>query len=275
VTETVLAARSVSKRFSGRSVLASIEFELPAGSLTRLEASNGAGKSTLLRILAGVTQPDTGLIDGPARTVGYVPDRWVPPSGFSARSFLSHMGRLEAGNSATESHSVLDRLSIRPSARARLTSLSKGNAQKVLCAHAFGRHRDVLILDEPTNGLDSGALGVLTQLISEARSSGTAVLLVDHGKLPVRPDRVVELRDGVIADRVDVPDGDHQPRLTATVTVDGPVDPGVLPSSIRVAKADTGQWVIRARESDVALVLERALRHDWTVRAVDNPAGDR
>lgn len=264
----MLTARSVQKSYSSRTVLKDVDLELSPGTVTRLDASNGSGKSTLLRLLAGAADPDSGTIERGLGSVGYVPDRWVPPPGFTALSFLRLMSASE-GRRHPRTQTVLERLDVKPDTRTRLTALSKGNAQKVLCTHAFGRPRGTLILDEPTNGLDLAAVSVLEELIDEASQEGTAVLVVDHNSMQLRPHRVVTLRDGSLF-KVAL-DGSAR----ASVVIDKDADVGSRPFPFNVTGGGVADWTITCGEADVAEILRLALQERWVIRSVQNPAGAR
>lgn len=262
----MLSAQGVRKSYSGREVLSGVDVELLPGTVTRVQAANGSGKSTLLRVLAGAALPDAGTVSRGTASVGYVPDRWVPPPGFSARSFLRLMSAAE-GRPDHRVDAVLERLDVRPDTRTRLTTLSKGNAQKVLCAHAFGRSRGILILDEPTTGLDAAATAVLKEMIEEARHEGAVVVLVDHGTLPLEPNRVLTLQDGSLEERLP----ETVPR--ASVVIDKRADLRALAATFEVSGGGSADWTVVCCETEVESILRIALDSRWTIRAVTNPAG--
>jgi ABC-type Mn2+/Zn2+ transport system ATPase subunit len=181
---TTLMLRGVTKRYRWRGpwVLSGADLSLEEGSLISIEGANGSGKSTLLRIAAGVTAPSGGAAVVPSK-VGYVPERQAARCKFSATDYLTYMGRIrgldpdEATGAGTQ---LLMRLGVRPGLEVSWNELSKGNRQKVVVAQAFLGRLEAVVLDEPYSGLDDEARSTLTQLISEVRAQGTAVLLSSH-----------------------------------------------------------------------------------------------
>ena len=181
---TVLSLRAVTKRYWRRGpwVLSGADLSLEGGSLTSIEGANGSGKSTLLRIAAGVTSPSGGTAVVPSK-VGYVPERQAGRCKFSGAEYLTHMGRirgLDPDRARRTGAELLTRLGVRPGPEVSWNDLSKGNRQKVVVAQAFLGRLDAVILDEPYSGLDDEARAALSQLIVEARTHGTSVLMSSH-----------------------------------------------------------------------------------------------
>jgi ABC-type multidrug transport system ATPase subunit len=196
---TVLELRGVTKRYGRRSpfVLAGADLSLEAGTLTSIVGANGSGKSTLLRIGAGVSSASGGSVQVPRR-VGYVPEKQAARSRFTGAEYLAHMGRIRGlPHSATTSrgNELLERLGVLPGPHVSWNNLSKGNRQKVVLAQAFLGQLDLIVLDEPSNGLDGASHHALAELVAEARASGTSVLMSSHD-LPPSESRAYRLVDG-------------------------------------------------------------------------------
>ncbi|OIV38058.1 hypothetical protein BIV57_07790 [Mangrovactinospora gilvigrisea] len=182
----VVRARGVAKQYGRRArpVLYGIDLEVAAGEVVAVRGANGSGKSTLLRILAGLTRPTAGTVDGRPRPVGWVPERFPPSERLSAAAYLVHQGRirgLRADAARERAARLLERLALAGGAGTPMARLSKGNAQKVALAQAVLTPPALLVLDEPWSGLDAPARGVLAELIAETAGSGGAVVLTDHG----------------------------------------------------------------------------------------------
>jgi ABC-2 type transport system ATP-binding protein len=181
---TILELRGVSKRYGWRSpwVLSGADLSLEAGTRTSIVGANGSGKSTLLRIGAGVTSPSSGDTRRPRR-VGYVPEKQPARSTFTGAEYLAQMGRIRGLNHQTITrygNELLELLDVQPGPQVPWNNLSKGNRQKVVVAQAFLGRQDLIVLDEPYNGLDHDAHDVLDELISEANARGTSVLVSSH-----------------------------------------------------------------------------------------------
>jgi ABC-type multidrug transport system ATPase subunit len=164
-------------------VFSGIDLVLPPGEVTAILGDNGSGKSTLLRIVAGAVQPSGGRVFGRPRAVGYVPDWFPAHPRMSPLAYLVHMGRV-AGLPSAEARrrgiECLDRLAFAGDADAPVDLLSKGNAQKVAIAQAFIIEPELLVLDEPWNGLDLHGQRVMREMVAERVAGGAVVVLADH-----------------------------------------------------------------------------------------------
>jgi ABC-2 type transport system ATP-binding protein len=182
----------VSKQFGGRYALRGLSVSLPAGSALGLLGPNGAGKTTALRLLLGFTAPDEGSVrvrelppEDPASRVGvaYLPERLKLPARMSVRSFLRLHGTL-AGLAGAELErevgAALELTGILDRAGDRIGSLSKGLAQRVGFAQAFLGRPQLLLLDEPTTGLDPIGVRDARDWIQRARERGCSVLMSSH-----------------------------------------------------------------------------------------------
>ncbi|MDD7970436.1 metal ABC transporter ATP-binding protein [Roseinatronobacter alkalisoli] len=177
---TLIQASGVSVHYGGRRVLFDIDFSITKGEIVTIVGPNGSGKTTLLRALLGVVPPRRGTV---ARArglrVGYVPQRLHIDPGLPlpVRRFLS----LPTRRSATEIAAVLARVGVPDVAGQNMTTLSGGQFQRVLLARALLMEPDILMLDEPTAGLDQPGVASFYRLIDDMRhETGCAVLSVSH-----------------------------------------------------------------------------------------------
>lgn len=177
---SLISAKALSVRFGGGEVLRNVSLALEPGEIVTIVGPNGSGKSTLLRALLGIQKLAAGAVmrqDG--LRIGYVPqrlaiDRSMP---ISARRFLSLPKRCSDADAA----GVLARCGVAELAEQQMVALSGGQLQRVLLARALLNRPQLLVLDEPTQGLDQPGEAAFYGLIEEVRrETGAAVLMVSH-----------------------------------------------------------------------------------------------
>jgi len=203
-------------RSGGRRILAldGIDFTVAPGELFGLLGPNGAGKTTTVKILLGLTRATAGdariaglPVGNPEsrRRVGYLPEGHKIPGYLTARQTLSIFGRMSGMTSATiaaRSVELLDALKLSQWIDVRVKKFSKGMTQRLGLAAALIHQPNVLLLDEPTDGVDPvGRREIRDLLIREAKENGTAVLLNSHllSEIELTCDRVAVLRHGKVA----------------------------------------------------------------------------
>jgi len=212
---TVLAAEDLSVELGGLPVLRGISLTVRAGEAVALMGGNGSGKSTLVRTLLGLIPSERGnvrLFDVPLRSfrqwsrVGYVPQRSPAPLAGSKVREVVASGRLArrrpfvpAGRDDHEAvRRALSLVGMADRAGEDMAFLSGGQHQRVLIARALAGEPELLVLDEPTAGVDLEHQRVLAELLAALLSGGTAVLVVLHeiGALRQLLDRAIVLSDG-------------------------------------------------------------------------------
>jgi zinc transport system ATP-binding protein len=177
--EVLLTARNLSKHYRGRCVLHDINFRIHAGERVTIIGPNGAGKTTLIRQMIGLDRPDSGTVTRAAGlTIGYIPQHFRPPASMpiTVRNFLrlttTSDARLEEECAATGIAYTLAQ---------PLAGLSGGEMRRVLLARALLRRPQLLVLDEPAQGVDVAGQGELYELITKVSArEGAAVLMVSH-----------------------------------------------------------------------------------------------
>lgn len=192
--------------FDGRAALSGVGVELFSSAMTVITGPNGAGKSTLLEVLAG-TRPHDGerYVKG---AVAFVPQRAAVPAGLpvsvndvvsvGAWGRLGLFGRMDDSARALVEQSM-ERLDIRSLARHPFGSLSGGQQQRTLLAQGLARGADLLLLDEPTTGLDSASSRRIRAVLREEAARGAAVVCVSHDPAVIGDaDRTIGLADGRI-----------------------------------------------------------------------------
>jgi zinc transport system ATP-binding protein len=176
----LIAIKSISKSFAGRKVLENIDLAITRGRIVTLIGPNGAGKTTLVRIVLGLLQPDGGEIQRQAALrIGYMPQKIQLESTMP----LSVFRFLQLSGCRDESlvEASLDLLRILHLKQRQLVDVSGGELQRVLLARALMPSPDLLVLDEPAQGVDLAGQAELYELISEiSNSRGCGVLMISH-----------------------------------------------------------------------------------------------
>ena len=190
---------SVSHAGADLPVLRHVDFHISPAEIVTVVGPNGSGKSTLVRALLGHVPAETGRVERlPGLRIGYVPqrvhiERAMP---MTVRRFLSLPVRV----GEAEARAVLERTGVPGLEDRQITALSGGQLQRVLLARALLNDPQLLVLDEPTQGLDQPGIVAFYKLIEEVRAqTGAAVLMVSHDLLVVMQasDRVVCLNGHV------------------------------------------------------------------------------
>lgn len=178
--EVLLALNGVSFQDGGRRILDNVGLFLHAAEIMTLIGPNGAGKTTLLRLALGFLKPSSGTVHmKKGLTVGYMPQRLHidPTFPLTVKGFLS----LVPGKPKEKIEPILEELEIAHLYQFPMQTLSGGETQRVLLAHALIRKPELLILDEPVQGVDVHGQMALYQLISRVRDrTGCAILMVSH-----------------------------------------------------------------------------------------------
>ena len=197
----------IHKSFGSQQVLRDVTLEIPTGQIVGLLGPNGAGKSTLMKILIGLWKADSGSVTVPKR-IGYLPENNPLYEEMYVSEYLQFMYLLESKVESKKSKAYIDelieRVGLTPERHKHIRELSKGYRQRVGLAQALLGDPELLILDEPTTGLDPNQLVEIRSLIRDLGKERT-VILSTHIMQEVREmcDRVVILDHGVIrADRL-------------------------------------------------------------------------
>ncbi|MFN0008877.1 MAG: metal ABC transporter ATP-binding protein [Planctomycetota bacterium] len=192
----VLGLSNATFGYGGRAVVSGVDLEVRAGDFLGIMGSNGGGKTTLLRGMLGLLKPMKGGVERHVDAIGYVPQRETLDPIFPLRvEEVVHMGaygRLKGwrGLGRAERQLALDclaRVDLSDRARAPFSSLSGGQRQRALIARALMVRPRLLLLDEPTSGVDrETAAHILEVLLELNRGDGIAVMLVSHQMSLVR-----------------------------------------------------------------------------------------
>jgi Cu-processing system ATP-binding protein len=198
------------KRYPNHHALRGVTLRIPAGTMVALLGHNGAGKTTLMKLVLGLTRPSEGSLRvlgvQPAdaglefrQHVGFLAENVAFHEEMTGRDTLRFYGRLKRDR-LTHHGAILDRVGLSHAADRRVRTYSKGMRQRLGLAQALLGQPRLLLLDEPTTGLDPVLRQEFFRIIQELRDGGATVILSSHvlTELEARTDLVAILRQGML-----------------------------------------------------------------------------
>lgn len=199
----------VTKRYGAAEAVRDVSFALAPGAVA-LVGHNGAGKTTLMKLMLGLIRASTGSVkvlgENPAagqfaarRRLGYLPENVSFNAALTGRETLAFYARLKRERVAA-SLALLDRVGLGEAAQRRVGTYSKGMRQRLGLAQALIGEPEVLLLDEPTTGLDPALRLAFYDIVREFAGRGATVLLSSHAlsELEDRADRVIIMDRGCV-----------------------------------------------------------------------------
>ena len=185
---TLLRLERVSAHYGAEPVLSDVDLEVYAGTFTGVVGPSGSGKTTLLRVLLGTVHPSHGTVHRPkGLAISYVPQletvNWDFPVTVEECVLMSRPGRLLPWPSKAEraeAARVLDRLGIGGLAKRHIRQLSGGQQQRMFIARALLRQPRLLLMDEPTSGVDVATRHEILHLLAELNDEGIGIVLTTH-----------------------------------------------------------------------------------------------
>lgn len=209
MTQTV-SVTGVVKNYRAVRALRDVSFDLVPGRLSALVGHNGAGKTTLIKLMLGLIRPDRGSIrvldEDPAagefsarRLLGYLPENVAFNAALTGRETLSFYARLKHIK-PSKAWGLLDRVGLIDAADRRVGTYSKGMRQRLGLAQALLGQPRVLLLDEPTTGLDPALRQTFYEILGELRDDGATVLISSHAlnELEDRAEHVLIMNRGFL-----------------------------------------------------------------------------
>lgn len=201
--------QGVTKTYGRVLAVDDVSLALRPGECAILAGHNGAGKSTLIKLILGLTRPDAGTVQvlgHPAdsraaarqrRHIGYLPETVALHPSLTGAETLAFYARLK-GLPTSGNPALLARMGILSAAGQRVGGYSKGMRQRLALAQALLGQPQVLLLDEPTTGLDPASRLLFHQIVREMRDAGCAILLSTHAlaELEGQADRVIVMSKG-------------------------------------------------------------------------------
>ena len=229
---SIVSVDGVEKSYGAVKALRNVSFDLGPGQLSALVGHNGAGKTTLIKLMLGLIHADCGAIhvlgEDPAagefsarRQLGYLPENVAFNAALTGRETLAFYARLKRIGQAS-AWPLLDRVGLMDAAERRVGTYSKGMRQRLGLAQALlGRPR-VLLLDEPTTGLDPALRQTFYEILGELRDDGATVLISSHAltELEDRAEHVLIMNRGLLVARGTLAELRSISRLPIRVSLD-------------------------------------------------------
>jgi len=200
---------NISKRFKNGKGIFGLNFSVKEGEVFGFIGPNGAGKSTTIRHLMGFLRPDQGDMrigkyncwsesEKIKEKVGYLPGEIVFPTGLAAHEFLDLQGFLHRKQGKTQEKDLIDRFKL--NINIPIKNMSKGMKQKLAIVSTFMCDPDIIILDEPSSGLDPLMQKELIDLLEEEKKKGKTIFLSSHifEEIEVISDTICIIKDGKI-----------------------------------------------------------------------------
>ncbi len=266
--DLAIEAVGLRKRYGERVAVDGVELRVARGEVFGLLGPNGAGKTSILRMVLGILPADEGEIrllgDHPTRTrdrVGFLPEERGLYRDLGVLECLVYLARLRGmGRAAARAGATraLERLGLGDRAEARVGELSRGLLQKAQIASAIAHDPELVVLDEPFQGLDPVNVGLVRELVGELHAAGRTVVICAHelGLVQSLCERVVLLDHG----RVALAGGVDELRRRWSpdaVEVEPPVDASTWPE---VAASEPAGRAVRLRLAPGATVAQIAAR---------------
>lgn len=188
----MLQVENLTKKFYTLTALDDVSFDIPRGEILGILGPNGAGKTTLFKILSGSLRSDGGSVvpvDGTWPKIGYKPERLFFPNGMRVAAYLRMMASLSnipSRHAEQTVTAVLRRVGLTGAANQKMKTFSKGMRQRLGLAQALLGDPTLLILDEPSDGLDPNGQEEIQELLRSLRAEGKTILMSSHQLTEVR-----------------------------------------------------------------------------------------
>lgn len=268
---------SLAKHYKGVAALAGVSTSVPMGKVVGLLGHNGAGKSTLIKLILGLIKPSSGHVDvlgqspwgsqavALRRRIGYLPESVAFYGNLTGREVISYLARLKRAP-RQQTGELLQRVGLDHAKDRRVSTYSKGMRQRLGLAQALLASPELVVLDEPTAGLDPLATQELYDIVGKLRTEGHSVLVSSHVLAELEPhiDSALILRHGELLAAGSVSELRRQSGLPGVVVVQlkEAADPAAFARQIdgfgltRVRRPD-GRFEIQIAEGGKLALLQR------------------
>ncbi|PSJ44310.1 copper ABC transporter ATP-binding protein [Zobellella endophytica] len=268
---SIIRLRQVSKQFADKKALRQVSLAVSSGEVLGLLGHNGAGKTTSIKLILGLLRPDEGEVrvmgQDPARDtfrkqrrhIGFLQENVSFYDQLTGAEVIGYLARLK-GMAPKQGMTLLERLGLAEAAGRRVKTYSKGMRQRLGLAQAMLGQPRVLLLDEPTVGLDPLATRDFYQQIDELRRQGCAIILCSHVLAGVEPylDRIAVMGQGRLLASGNLAELRAKSRLPVTLTLYGDNLEQQLPESCQalVCQSEPGQLALQGQPEQKKLLAQ-------------------
>lgn len=207
---SVIEAKGVVKKWGNNTVLKSVDLEVDSSEIVGIIGHNGSGKTVLMKCICGFITPDSGEITVSGKRIGKDID--IPKNigliietpgflpNFSGFSNLWQLAKIRGKIGKDDVRAVIKKVGLNPNEKKHVGKYSLGMRQRLGIAQAIMEDPDILILDEPMNGLDKNGVEDMRELLLQLRDDGKAMIIASHNSvdIDVLCDRVFEITKGVL-----------------------------------------------------------------------------
>jgi len=285
---TLVEAEDLTKDYGDVRALDGLDLTVEAGSVHGLVGPNGAGKTTAMQLIVGLISPTAGeaRVGGePAGSVaakeriGYSPQQLAPKASMSGRRYLTFVGRvagLDRSAARDRAAELIEWLDLEAAAERRIGGYSGGMRRRISLAQALVHEPDLLVLDEPTAGLDPSGRQQVMDALEAIPEAGTTVFVSSHvlAELEQYVDVVTILRDGeeIVTDDVDVVQRTYGGEAIAVRTDDDETARELLAGAetVGTVEATEDRLLVTTDEPDACRreIQERLLEHDVALQSL-------
>lgn len=205
----MIKIENLKKKFGKNEALKGVELEMGSGSVIAIMGPNGSGKTTLLKCILGLVKADEGkiyvkncLVNGECdykRHIGYMPQYSCFPENLKVKEVMAMIKDIR-GNNMKYDEELVEKLKIAEMNDKQISQLSGGMKQRVSSAAAFLFNAEIIILDEPTAGLDPVSSEIVKNKILEEKQKGKLVIITSHivSEVEAMADRIIYMLEGKI-----------------------------------------------------------------------------
>ncbi len=207
---SIISVSNVTKKFRENTVLDNVSLEIEKGTVTGLVGRNGSGKTILMKCVLGLVSPTSGIITVRDKRVGKdidIPENigviietpgFLP--NFSGYNNLMQLAKIRRKIGKAEVRAAIQRVGLNPDDKKHVGKYSLGMRQRLGLAQAIMEDPDILILDEPMNGLDKEGVKDMRQYLLDLKAQGKTILIASHSAedIDVLCDTVCEMDKGVL-----------------------------------------------------------------------------
>ena len=258
--DIAISVKNLTKDYGKGRGIFDVSFDVPRGCVFGYCGTNGSGKTTTLRHIMGFIKPDSGSVtvngldslkdsDEIKKFIGYLPGEIAFPAVANGSEFLKIQAEMINMTDFTKAERLINSFQLDPTANVK--RMSKGMKQKTALVAAFMHSPDIIILDEPTTGLDPLMREVFVNLIKEEKARGATIIMSNHmfDELEETCDKVAFIKNGRIVDIVDLNEMHNRPYREFIIEF-GNVD------DYEKVKEQSAQFVLKTDDAHLTLNIK-------------------